>query len=48
MIKKGSKDTLAYAIEHGTNEIFKGFFWEITKTKLFSILMEMNMIQLNI
>ncbi|MCF6462926.1 AAA family ATPase [Clostridium sp. Cult1] len=23
--KKGSKDTLAYAIEHGTNEIFKGF-----------------------
>lgn len=22
---KGSKDTLAYAIEHGTNEIFKGF-----------------------
>lgn len=23
--KKGSKDSLAYAIEHGTNEIFKGF-----------------------
>ncbi len=23
--KKGSKDTLAYAIEHGTNMIFKGF-----------------------